>query len=43
MIKLMGELSKGEMSAQEKGWTDIAEVEKLLGSDIITFRILWFF
>ncbi|MCM1157471.1 MAG: type II toxin-antitoxin system prevent-host-death family antitoxin [Bacteroidales bacterium] len=30
-IKLMGELSKGEKSAQEKGWTDIAEVEKLLG------------
>ena len=30
-IKLMGELSKGEKSAQEKGWTDIADVEKLLG------------
>lgn len=31
VIKLMGELSKGEKSAQEKGWTDIAEVEKQLG------------
>lgn len=31
VIKLMGELSKGEKSAQEKGWTDIADVEKLLG------------
>ena len=31
VIKLMGELAKGEKSAQEKGWTDIAEVEKLLG------------
>ena len=30
-IKMMGELSKGEKSAQEKGWTDIADVEKLLG------------
>ena len=27
----MGELTKGEKSAQEKGWTDIADVEKLLG------------
>ena len=31
VIKLMGDLSKGEKSAQEKGWTDIADVEKLLG------------
>ena len=31
VIKLMGELTKGEKSAQEKGWTDIADVEKLLG------------
>ena len=31
VIKLMGELSKGEKSAQEKGWTDIADVEKMLG------------
>ena len=31
VIRLMGELAKGEKSAQEKGWTDIAEVEKLLG------------
>lgn len=30
-IKLMGELFKGEKSAQEKGWTDIADVEKMLG------------
>lgn len=31
VIKLMSELAKGEKSAHEKGWTDIAEVEKLLG------------
>ncbi len=31
VIKLMGELSKGEKSAQEKGWTDISDVEKMLG------------
>lgn len=31
VLKLMGELSKGEKSAQEKGWADIAEVEKMLG------------
>ena len=31
VIKLMGELVKGEKTAQEKGWTDIADVEKLLG------------
>lgn len=31
VIKLMSELSKGEKSAQEKGWTNISEVEKILG------------
>lgn len=31
VIKLMGGLSKGEKSAQEKGWADIADAEKLLG------------
>lgn len=31
VIKLMAELSKGEKSAQEKGWSDIADVEKQLG------------
>ncbi len=31
IIKLMGELSKGEQSGKEKGWTDFAEVEKMLG------------
>ncbi len=30
-VRLMGELSKGEKSAQEKGWTELAEVEKMLG------------
>ena len=30
-IKLISELSKGEKSAYEKGWTDIAKVEKILG------------
>lgn len=30
VIKLMGELSKGEQSAKEKGWTVIADVEKML-------------
>ena len=30
-LKLMNELAKGEKSAQENGWTDIADVEKLLG------------
>lgn len=30
VIKLLGELSKGEKSAQEKGWEDIADVEKML-------------
>ena len=31
VLKLIGELSKGEKSAQEKGWAEIAEVEKMLG------------
>ena len=31
VIKLMSELSKGEQSVKEKGWTDIADVEKMLG------------
>lgn len=31
IIKLMSELSKVEKSAYEKGWTDIADVEKILG------------
>ncbi len=31
IIRLMGELAKGERSAQDKGWLDIDEVEKLLG------------
>lgn len=31
VIKLMGELSKGEQAGKEKGWTDFAEVEKMLG------------
>lgn len=30
-LKLMGELSKGEQSAKEKGWVDIADVETMLG------------
>lgn len=30
IIKLMGELSKGEQAGKEKGWTDFAEVEKML-------------
>lgn len=31
IIKLMGELSKGEQAGKEKDWTDFAEVEKMLG------------
>ena len=31
IIKLMGELSKGEQAGKEKGWTDFAEAEKMLG------------
>ena len=33
VIKLMGELTKVERSGKENGWTDIAEVERLLGAD----------
>ena len=31
VIKLMSELSRGEQSAKEKGWTDITDVERSLG------------
>lgn len=31
VIKLMGELSKGEQAAKEKGWVDFADVQKELG------------
>lgn len=31
VLKLMGELSRGEQSGKDKGWADIAEVESLLG------------
>ncbi len=31
IIKLMSELSKGEQSAKEKGWSDIYDVERSLG------------
>lgn len=35
VLKLMSELSKGEQSAKENGWTDISEVKKILGvSDV---------
>ena len=30
-LKLMGELLKGELSAKENGYSDISDVEKLLG------------
>ncbi len=30
-LKLMGELSKGEQSAKEKGWMDISDVETKIG------------
>ena len=30
-LKLMGELSKGEQSAKEKGWLEISDVETMLG------------
>jgi prevent-host-death family protein len=33
IIKLMSELSNGEQSGKEKGWTDISEVEKALGAE----------
>lgn len=32
IIKLMGALSKGAQSGKENGWTDINEVENLLGA-----------
>lgn len=31
VMKLMGELSKGERSSSENGWLDMADVEKALG------------
>lgn len=31
ILKLMSELTRGEKSAQEKGWTTLSEVERLLG------------
>lgn len=31
VIKLMGELAKGEQSANTNGWTDISDVAKMLG------------
>lgn len=31
VLKLMGELSKGEQSAKENGWTELTEMEKMLG------------
>lgn len=31
ILKLMDELSKGEQSGKEKGWTELSEVEKMLG------------
>lgn len=31
VLKLMGELARGEQSGKDKGWVDIAEVEGLLG------------
>lgn len=35
IIKLMGELNKGETEAKAKGWTYISDVEKMLGvSDV---------
>lgn len=35
VVKLMGELSKGEASAKINGWKDISAVEKMLGvSDV---------
>lgn len=33
ILKLIGEIFKGEKSAQENGWTDIDKVEKLLGAN----------
>ena len=35
IVKLMGELNKGETSAQANGWKDISDVERMLGvSDV---------
>ena len=31
ILKLMGELAKGEQAAQEKGWVALSDVEKFLG------------
>ena len=31
VIKLIGEFSRGKQSAKKKGWTDILDVEKMLG------------
>lgn len=31
IIKLMGELAKGEQSAKENGWVDFADATKALG------------
>lgn len=31
IVKLMGELAKGETSGRQNGWIDIAEAEKTLG------------
>lgn len=31
-LKLLGELAKGEASAEQKGYVDISEVERLLGT-----------
>ena len=31
VVKLMGELNKGETSAKANGWKDISYVEKMLG------------
>lgn len=31
VLKLISKLSKGEKSAKENGWTEISEVEKMLG------------
>ena len=33
IIKLMSEISKGEQSAKEIGWTDFKEVENIMGEN----------
>lgn len=33
VLKLMGNLAKGEKSAEQHGWLDFGEVEKMLGAD----------